>query len=95
MKRLIRVSDGCAEQYKSQYVMCLLSFSCDKHNLDEIIFNSSATSGGKGPCNSLGNDGKSCVYKTELCGKCRCADAKEVFCLLIDPSIGMRRYSLY
>ena len=91
IKRIVRISDGCAKEYKSQYVMHLMSQIRKDFDLDEIIFYNFATANEKGPCDSLGALGKLHIAKMEKRGQVRCADAQEVFLALTstDPAIGV------
>ena len=55
IKRIITVSDQCAEQYKSKYFINLMMRFCDEYDLDEFIAAFYATHQGKGQVDGLGN----------------------------------------
>ena len=38
LTRVIQVSDGCGDQYKSKFVVNMLTETCDRAGIDEIIF---------------------------------------------------------
>ena len=78
LNRIIQVSDGCADQYKSKYVMNLLSGLCDRMGIDEVVFSYHATAGGKCAVDALGNGGKVFIFRREVWGTVRCADGFEV-----------------
>ena len=82
-------SDGCANQYKSRYIMNLQSNLCQELGMERIILNNYATGQAKGIPDSLGNDSKGFLHRKEISGSVRCADAWEVFLALTDPESGM------
>jgi len=56
---------------------------------NQQVFIFYATANGKGAPDSLGADGKAFIYRKEVCGTARCADAWEVFCTLTHGVDGM------
>ena len=67
--RIIQVSDGCADQYKSKYVKNMLCGLCDKMGIEEILLEP----------NMMLMLSAIMIFKRELWGIVRCADGFEVF----------------